>query len=220
MADPTSSSLGAARMRGRTIGLTVVVVAAIAVVIWWQRRERVVGAEPPAVASGSAPAAPGSATPPPETMRKIDTATRQALLDRIRTAREARAGSAASPATTATAPSATPRPSLPPLPGKLEPSAIRAAVHEVIPLLAECYDNALPRLAVKQGKITVNMKLVGEPEVGTLIEHADVAGDEGFTKDPELMECFQQTMMSIELPPTTEGHEVHITYPMTFSPGS
>jgi hypothetical protein len=185
----------------------VIVVGAIGFVFWWTRRERAAEQALEPAAAGSASTTPAAVKP--ETFRRIDKPTRTAILDRIRTTRAARDGGTAST-------SSTPRPALPPtLPGQLTADDIRTGVRDLIPLLAECYDAALPRLTVKQGKITVKMHFIGEPDTGTLIDTATIEGD--FTNDAELMECFQQTMLSIELPPTTAG-DVDVMYPIAFSP--
>ncbi len=209
-------------MKGRTVGLTVVMIAAIAIVIWWTRRERAneqaaldeanaAAANPAAAGSGSSTTTTSAGSGSTDKVRKIDPASRTALLDRIASARAARTtGTAAT--------SAGPRPALPALTGTISKDDIRAGVRAVIPLLAECYDAALDRLSTKAGKIVVEMHLTGEPDVGTLIEKAEVGGDEHFTRDAELVECFQQTMLSLELPPIEGGGTVDVTYPIAFAP--
>jgi len=74
-------------------------------------------------------------------------------------------------------------------------------------------------LTPKAGKIVVQMHLTGEPDIGTLIEKAEIGGDPQFTGDAELVECLQQTMLSVELPPIAEGGTVDVTYPIEFAPG-
>ena len=105
------------------------------------------------------------------------------------------------------------------MPGTISKDDIRAGVRAVIPLLAECYDAAQSRFTVKEGKIEVHMHLSGEPGIGTLIEKAEISGDPQFTGDHDFVECLQQTMLSVELPPIAEGGTVDVTYPMAFAPG-
>lgn len=215
----TSSANTDIRAQRRLIAMTIVILVAVGFVIWWSRREAEQAATPATPDAGSATTAPatdsGSAIAN-EKFRKIDKPTRSSILERLKTARDTRTGSASASASSS---ATTPKPALPPLPGKLEASEIRKAVRDIIPLLAECYDAALPRLTKKTGKVVFNMHMTGEPAVGTLIEYADLSGDDHFVKDAELAECFQQTMMSIEFPPTAEGTDVYVTYPMEFSPG-
>lgn len=214
------------RMKLRLAGMVIAIVGAVAIVIWYRQRERAEereAAERAHVEATGSPAAarPGADTPTtkdapaaPPRVRKIDRQARAAILDRIRTARTARTGGNAAPTGGSPAP-----PALPALPGTISKDDIRAGVRAVIPLLAECYDAAQDRLSIKDGKIVVQMHLTGEPEVGTLIETAEIEGDAHFTGDAELVECLQQTMLSVELPPIAEGGTVDVTYPLAFSPG-
>lgn len=204
-------------MQVRTIGLSILVVGAVIFVFWYSRRERaaeLAAAEAsaasagPSITSRSGSAAGSSAA---EKIRKIEKPRRDALLERMRVARAARTTGSASPTTS------TP-PALPALPGMINKDDIRAGVRAVIPLLAECYGNAQDRLTTKSGKIVVQMHLTGEPDVGTLIESAEIGGDAHFTSDAELVECFQQTMLSVELPPIAGGGTIDVTYPIEFAP--
>ncbi len=209
------------RMKRGTVALTLIVAFSLVFMIVWSRRER--AAEQAALDEAFAASKAGSSTPtttPPagaagstEKVRKLDKPGRTALLERIQTARNSRAGGVA------TASSAAPRPALPALAGTISKDDIRAGVRAVIPLLAECYDAAQGRLSIKEGKIIVQMHLSGEPDVGTLIEKAEIEGDAHFTKDAELVECLQQTMLSVELPPIEGGGTIDITYPIAFAPG-
>ncbi len=207
----------------RTAIMSVIVIGAVVFVFVWNRRERE-GEAALAAASGSAPAASGSAPAPGSGtgtaaparpgVRKIDRKDREALLERMKSARAARTSG-----TGTTAAGGTPPPALPPLPGTLSKDEIRKGVRAVIPLLAECYDAAQDRLAIKTGRIEVKMHLTGEPDIGTLIESAEIGGDKQFTGDADLVECLQQTMLSVELPPIAEGGTIDVTYPIEFAPG-
>ena len=203
------------QMKVRTIGLSILVVGAVIFVFWYSRRERaaeLAAAEASASSSGSSSTSTsGSAAA--EKIRKIEKPRRDALLERMRVARAARTSGGAS-----TSAGSTPRPALPALPGMINKDDIRAGVRAVIPLLAECYDNAQDRLTTKAGKIVVQMHLTGEPDVGTLIESAEIGGDAHFTSDAELVECFQQTLLSVEQPPIAGGGTIDVTYPIEFAP--
>ncbi len=199
--------------KARTIVMLAVVALALVSVFLWNRRELRYEATSEPVASGSAAAAGSSTTTTTTTasdkLRRIDKPTRAALLERMRSARVRGSSSPTPPPAL---------PALPPLPGKLAATDVRKAVRELVPLLAECYDAALPRLTKQDGGITISLLFTGEPEVGTLIQSAEITGDDNLTQDAELVECFQQTLLSIELPPMTERGEVTVTYPIKFSP--
>jgi len=210
-------------MKGRLAIMTVVVIGAVVGLYLYKRHvyeDRIadiaaVESEARAGAGGSEPAAKPDAAAS-DKVRKIDAERRTALLDRIRAARATRAGggTSSSPGSTNTPP-----PSLPSLPGTISKDDIRAGVRAVIPLLAECYDAAQDRFSTKTGSIKVQMHLTGEPDVGTLIEKAEIEGDPQFTGDAGFVECLQQTMLSVELPPIEDGGTVDVTYPLAFAPG-
>jgi hypothetical protein len=190
---------------------------------------------PAAVADRAAPALPGpgasAPTAPalsdagaePVPLRRLDAAARASLLARIAAARAARTGVDAA---VAAAPDDDPRritrepPREPHLPisGQLSRAGIQQAVRAVIPLLAECYSEALPRLGHQGGTIELALTIAGEPEVGTLIEQAELSeASPALLTDPELATCLRETIYSVEFAPMTEGESLLVRYPMAFS---
>ena len=166
--------------------------------------------------TGATPAptpAPAAEAPAPDkpAVRRIDEATRNEILKQLARAKRAREQGVA-PVTGGT-PSSTPAP----LPGELSPDQIMEGVMAVMPLLKECYTGGLERGTVTRGLIKFDMKMRGEPEIGTLITQADLSGDAAFLKDKELSTCLHETMMSIELPPMSEGAELRVQTSMQFA---
>jgi hypothetical protein len=104
---------------------------------------------------------------------------------------------------------------LKPGPLTLSKATLRHAIQSIQPLLLQCYNAASNRLARKDGTITVVVRLTGEPDVGTLVESARLDGDAHLLADAELVECMQETLMSIELPPMEEGGSWDVNYPFT-----
>jgi hypothetical protein len=144
--------------------------------------------------------------------RVIDADARMALIQRISAAREARKAGKAAPGPTAAGPDNPPA-----LPGELTPDQIMEGILPVMPLLKECYEQGLERRTIKNGKVTFSIHLTGEPEIGTLVDRAELDGDPAFLADAELSQCLHQTMMSLELPPMSEGSELKVTTTMVFS---
>ena len=210
------------KVRARA-ALAGVVIAAAAAVTWLGVRGCGKRADDKALAgtgsagSGSSTAAttPGSTAAPgdpdaPARIRTIDADQRLALMDRIAKARAARtAGKPVVPERDPSDPA--------PLPGTLSVDQVAQAVMDVHGLLLECWSTAVDDLAIKDGKVTVALKLVGEPEVGTLIESSDVTGDAHMLAHAELATCIRETTMAIELPPLAEGSVLEFTVPMWFS---
>lgn len=105
------------------------------------------------------------------------------------------------------------RPAPPPAGTPLAKSTIRYALLEIQPLLLECYTEAAPRLARRDGTLSVTMRLVGEPGIGTLVESVALDGDAHLLADATLSECLRETLASLELAPMTAAETWDVTYP-------
>ena len=209
--------------RSMRMRLTVAAVLAIAaaVIAYFVTRGHADAPAAPAAPTANAPAkaapppAPDDAaraakTPPPGSHLRFlaDDAARMRVMTAIAAARARRTGT---PAPTTADPTPPPK-----LDGSMSKEDIQSSFKEVVPLLVECYEQALPRLKTKDGTVKVHMRATGEPEVGTLIETADLDTDGAFLDDKDLGECLHETLMSVELPPMPEGGVVEITYPLVF----
>ena len=182
------------------------------------------GARAPADAP-AAPAAPGpgpAAAPEaraatrPGVRRLADAAERERVMAAIVQARARRRAAASSGAA---AGPAGPPPSLPE--PEMSKDDIKDGVHAIAPLLAECYDQARDRGPVPHRTvIRAEVKVTGEPDVGSLIESADLSSEDGGLADPAFAECLHETMMSVELPPLPDGGVITFTYPFVFSDGA
>lgn len=185
-------------------------------------------------ASPNAPiTAPMTSAP---TIRRLDASSRAALLETIRATHEPRSA----PGSTATvgaktAPELAPPPvkvydfsdvaledlrvMKPPKPGPLVKTTIRYAIQQIQPLLLECYQAALPRLvrpvgrARKDGTISVTLHLIGEPDVGTIVESVTFGGDALLVGDAQLVECMRETLMTVELQPMSAAETWDVIYP-------
>jgi hypothetical protein len=150
-------------------------------------------------------------------MRRLDPQARALLAERIVEARKRREHP--DPATTAGM-GVSPPGGAPALPGTLSQEEIRGAVKAVLPLLAECFGEAQPRLKLKEGKLMVKMKLTGEPDVGTVVDAHGLEGEPAvLIDDVEFARCWRETMNSIEFPPLAAGGEVEVNYPFVVSAG-
>jgi RNA polymerase sigma factor (sigma-70 family) len=167
------------------------------------------------VATAAAPVGPATPAPAPATgIRRLDPQARAQLVARITEARHRRE-QAVAPAATAPA-AASAAPALPALPTTLSKDDIRLGIRAVLPFLAECYDEAAPRLPKRDGQLVVKMMLKGEPDVGTVIDAHTIEGDDFLVADAELTACWRESLMSIEMPPLAAGGEVE--YPFRVSP--
>lgn len=93
---------------------------------------------------------------------------------------------------------------------------IRSAMHEVIPYITECYENALPTLPHPRVQITAKLTLTGDPDVGTLIDTDKLEDADGHPLPAAFDDCLRSTFETLELPPLQEGSRVEVHYPFTF----
>lgn len=237
----TTASPAEDDMQRKTLALGggAALLAAGLAVLMHEGTGRVAPADTGGQAGSTAVVAPGQtltlapAAPPRTGPRLVDRTTKdRALRDEVAAAivraREqrtaARAGSALPPPPALAA-------GAPPV---LSKDVIRTGVREVIPMLADCYQQELldRRIAV-DGKLVAHLVVEGEPEVGTVVSVDDQrpseldfqAHDERTgAAEPELAEayrsfttCVEATLESVVLPPLPEGERVEITYPFAFA---
>jgi hypothetical protein len=211
-----SSSRRVAALAGVTI------LAAFAALFLMRRR---VDAAPPAKPSSSAAqvARANTADQPVSEARREARRARDAMREDILAALKRRAAAAAPSAAPA---HARPRPAAkaqeaPEEPrGHYEPSYIQAVVREdMFPLMRSCYEGALKRNPKVAGKLVLAFDIVGDPEVGGIVEGADFT-EESTLKDEEMATCVRESLMTLTFDkPPSGGGRVSVKYPVEFAPG-
>jgi hypothetical protein len=188
--------------------------------VWIGARARADQSKPPAaaapMATTTAPSAASSAAAQTSAkVRKIGKTEREQLIASIKAAQQRRA-------------SAAPRPSASSSPGtRLAPNGdgdmdkeyIRASVKELLPLLQDCYEQALdahPPETNLDGSIVVEFTIEGEPGVGGVVSESAVDDKESTLADASVRECIQETMYALEIDPPAGGGSVHVRYPFSF----
>jgi RNA polymerase sigma factor (sigma-70 family) len=141
--------------------------------------------------------------------RFADRAARERLAARIREQRSRR-GPATPPATGSPG-----GPSAATAPEQLDRDYIRTAMQDIIPLVEECYVNALVTDPALAGRVTVEFTIEGEPEVGGLVGSSEVVDSD--IDAPDMLECMRETMYALELEPPAEGTVVKVRYPFELS---
>ena len=174
---------------------------------------------PAAPARVAEPRVPGKAAEPPRRKlgsgKRINPEARRRLISRIHQRLTARAPAApsASPATLASPPREEAK-------GSLDKAYIQAQVREIIPLVKECYDMALE--AAKDtsepldGVLKVRFSIIGDEELGGVIEDSQVLEGTPLSGNAALTECVQETMYGLQLEPPRGGGKVVVTYPLRF----
>lgn len=107
----------------------------------------------------------------------------------------------------------------PPGGGKYDPKYIQQTFREeMFPLLRKCYESALERQPKLAGKLVLTFTIVGDPEVGGVVEDADFA-EESDLKDDDMALCVRESLMTLTFDkPPHGGGFVSVRYPVVFSP--
>jgi hypothetical protein len=179
--------------------------------------------EPPVEAAPAAPPQPRTS----KARRLANAEAREALVRAITEARRRRE-SADSPLPAAPSPGSGPvgsdAPSDEPPHGRLSKEYIRETVSEAVPLIRECYEMALEEQNEQGGEghdlsgtLRVRFVIAGEPDVGGMVQEAEVETDEGLAASETLSECVRETVYTLEFEPPEGGGEVIVTYPFRFS---
>lgn len=192
------------------------------VLVWYLRRGDGEAASVPADRSTAGPSQPGTpGTRAPTHVQRVSPVERQRLAAQIRDAR-ARRPPATSPAPqapslpTPAAPTSSTTPSLSASDPEPFKTTMRAAMREVIPMLAECYDthgSGVP----DEIKVVAKLALTSDPDVGTLIDTHGLADDKDAALPADFDLCLRDTLAGLQLPALSEGEEVAVTYPFLFT---
>jgi hypothetical protein len=101
----------------------------------------------------------------------------------------------------------------------LSKASLRHALHQVRQLLWECYRSAADRMPAPvpgtSDTIEVKLHIAGEPGIATIVETAEITGTAAAARAPELVECFRETLLAIEMPPLRAPEQVDMHYPFT-----
>jgi hypothetical protein len=90
---------------------------------------------------------------------------------------------------------------------------------DMFPLLHSCYQDALRRKPQLAGKLILDFTIVGDKDVGGVIDDADI-NDDSDLKDDQMETCVRESLMTLtfDKPPSGGGY-VTVKYPILFSPG-
>ena len=110
------------------------------------------------------------------------------------------------------APAAVPRPV-----AQLGKAYIQEVVREdLLPLARDCYNQLLLDDPEYQGQTVITFTIVGDPEVGGVVESA-TEDPEQSTLPPQMAECVLESVMSLTFDPPEDGGRVTVTYPFGFT---
>jgi hypothetical protein len=193
--------------------VAVLVVLGIVLVAWWKWPHS--AGSPPAVSekavtAATAPIATSPTPSRPTGVRRLDPEERRRLGEQIsaslrqaRIARAAAAGSSAPPALEED----------PMLTVEDLGKPVKDALQASIPLLAACYEkagSAAPKTPLAR------MTMVSDPDLGTVIDNAEVTDADGKPLEHALDECLRDAIDSLALPPLGKPGKLPIQYTFRF----
>lgn len=198
----------------KRLGIGVLLVAIVGA-IWYLQRPT------PTTSAANEPAPPKPA-PIGKVTKLGSIEERKLLADRIEKARAQRAKSIAANAgmrSSSSAAMATHAPAPPRLPDEapaISAVEIRSAMREVIPILVDCYQAAMPTLGDPHVEITAELTLTGDPDIGTIIDAKQIADKAGQPLPAGFDDCLRSTFQTLALPPLQEGDQIEVRYPFVF----
>lgn len=98
----------------------------------------------------------------------------------------------------------------------LDRNYVRGQLREIMPIVKECYENALEKNPNLEGRLVVHLSIVGEPQVGGLVDSSEVDREGPLGSDPALVECVQESMYAVKLKAPRGGGQVKVSYPIIF----
>ncbi len=220
--------------RGLVIGLVGVLALSLGALALWLGKKQEAPSQVPAPAPAPAPAKPSPAElaaptletflpvqdepPKPAPPLRLPTKLEQQREASTRMRSELRAtfGNAAArpsePAPAAAEP-ATPPPAL-------DKEYIRDRIREdLVPVAVECYESVLADQPDAGGKIVMRFAILGDPDVGGVVDEAAVDPLQSDFDNAFLRECMTQSLMAVNFDAPPEGGRMEVTYPFVFEPG-
>jgi hypothetical protein len=101
----------------------------------------------------------------------------------------------------------------------LDPQYIRSAIDEqLVPVANECYQSALaddPKLA---GNIYADFTIIGDEEVGGVVEVASIVDDKSTLDSEFVRECMRESLMAVTFEPPAEGGQTQVSFEFEFAP--
>jgi len=177
--------------------------------------------------SGAAPAGPSvaAAATDARTPRRPVPERRAAMLAAIERAREARDHRTAAPTRTPATPGAPTTPGTDSTATTLDITDNtgdtsdwqKRALGTLNRLLGQCYDLGRAEDANLAGTLTVRLTLVGEPDLGGLLERVEILDGDTTITQQTIRDCVTQQLYALELDPPPDGvsveRELHLQFP-------
>ncbi|MBX3258306.1 MAG: AgmX/PglI C-terminal domain-containing protein [Labilithrix sp.] len=103
----------------------------------------------------------------------------------------------------------------------IDPAYVQSVIREdMVPMTRGCYEELLTRRPDAGGRIEMVFKIVGDDQLGGIIEEAELDGGvAGAFGDPEMETCIRESLLSLAFRPPPKDGWVTVVYPIELSPG-
>lgn len=88
---------------------------------------------------------------------------------------------------------------------------------ELMPLVDECYGLARQAKPALAGELRLDVTLLGDAELGGVVDGVEPGKDNGLA-DPGLVECVQQSILALTLPPPPQGGRDEFSLSLKLTP--
>lgn len=88
---------------------------------------------------------------------------------------------------------------------------------DVMPLVSECYDQALERDPAFAGGLELRFEIIGDQDVGGLVESV-AFGEASEIRDPGMLECMRETLLSTLFAPPEDSGSTGVELTFAFAP--
>lgn len=117
-------------------------------------------------------------------------------------------------------PSSRPRDGAAVEPPALDKDYIRDRIREdLVPVAVDCYESVLADQPEAGGKIVMRFAILGDPDVGGVVDEASVDPLQSDFDSAFLRDCMTESLMAVHFDAPPEGGRVEVTYPFVFEPG-
>jgi len=86
---------------------------------------------------------------------------------------------------------------------------------DFVPMGRECYQERAAKKPDLEGELVMVLHVVGDEKVGGIVESTEIE-DGGTLTDPDVLDCLQNSMAAVAMPPPKQGGSTTIKVPMRF----
>jgi len=86
------------------------------------------------------------------------------------------------------------------------------------PLAGSCYEELLERVPDAAGDVVLDLSIVGNDEIGGVVEEVEVREEGTTLTDEEFLTCVTESMYTTTFAAPSNGNLVTVTYPFSFAP--